>query len=148
MNGGAGRRSSVAVHNYLFAWPYWSKDVKEWNTLKDREKSFFERVSEELGGSPDVLYALAKVLNEVASPFAAEGVFWISGILKWHPNIAHEELETNTIYYLENFIRGYVLRNRHKVRSTPQIRDRVLIVLNFLLQKGSVTAYLVREDVF
>jgi hypothetical protein len=136
------------VHYYLFAWPYWSKGVKEWNTLKDREKLFFERVAEELGGSPDVLYALAKVLNEVASPFATEGVLWLSGILEKHPNIWDEELEANTIYYLERFVRGYVLRNRHKVRITPQIRDRVLIILNVLLEKGSVTAYLVREDVF
>jgi hypothetical protein len=33
------------------------------------------------------------------------------------------------------------------VRTTPQIKMAILIILNFLIKQGSVTAYLVREDV-
>jgi hypothetical protein len=145
--GGSGRRSSEVIHNYLFAWPYWRKGIKGWDTLKDREKVFFKRVAEDIGDDPDVLYALAKALNEVAAPFEAEGIFWISGVIERNPRIADAELETDAIYYLENFVRGYVLRNRHKVRTTPQVKERVLVILNFLLQKASVTAYLIREDI-
>lgn len=71
----------------------------------------------------------------------------MSEILERGVNLANEKLEMNTIYYLENLVRGFVLRNRHKVRSTPQIKATILVILNFLIEQGSVTAYLVREDV-
>jgi hypothetical protein len=139
--------SSSTVHNYLLAWPWWRKGAKDWHSLKDREKVFFQRVAREIGSQPAVLYSLAKLLNEIGSRFASEGIFWVSEILELGVNLAGEKLETNTIYYIENFVRGFVLRNRHKVRTTPQIKVAILVILNFLIEQGSVTAYLVREDV-
>lgn len=139
--------SSSTVHNYLLAWPWWRKGAKEWHSLKDREKGFFKRVARDIGSHPAVLYSLAKLLNEIASGFASDGIFWVSEIIERGINHADEKLETNTIYYLENFVRGFVLRNRHKVRTTPQIKAAILVILNFLIEQGSVTAYLVREDV-
>ncbi|MBW8363833.1 MAG: ATP-binding protein [Rhizobium sp.] len=139
--------SSSTVHNYLLAWPWWRKGAKEWHSLKDREKGFFQRVARDIGSHPAVLYSLAKLLNEIASGFASDGIFWVSEIIERGINHADEKLETNTIYYLENFVRGFVLRNRHKVRTTPQIKAAILVILNFLIEQGSVTAYLVREDV-
>jgi hypothetical protein len=109
------------------------------------EKGFFARVARDIGNHPAVLYSLAKLLNEIGAPFAADGVFWISGILESHPTLSDEDFEASTAYYLENLIRGYVLRNREKARTTPQIKAAVLRILNFLLEKGSVTAYLTRE---
>ena len=139
--------SSSTVHNYLLAWPYWRKGAKEWYSLKDREKGFFQRVAGDIGSHPAVLYSLAKLLNEIGSGFASDGIFWVSEILKCGVNLSDEKLETNTIYYLENLVRGFVLRNRHKVRTTPQIKAAILVILNFLIERGSVTAYLVREEV-
>lgn len=139
--------SSSTVHNYLLAWTWWRKGAKEWHSLKDREKGFFQRVARDVGEHPAVLYSLAKLLNEIGSGFASDGMFWVSEVLERGVNLANEELETNTIYYLENLVRGFVLRNRHKARTTPQIKAAILAILNFLIEQGSVTAYLVREDV-
>jgi hypothetical protein len=135
----------AVIQNYLLAWPYWRKGAREWHSLKEREKGFFARVARDIGNHPAVLYSLAKLLNEIGAPFAADGVFWISGILESHPTLSDEDFEASTAYYLENLIRGYVLRNREKARTTPQIKAAVLRILNFLLEKGSVTAYLTRE---
>lgn len=142
---GAGLHSSTTIHNYLLAWPWWRSDVKEWHSLKEREKGFFKRVAQDIGDHPAVLYSLAKLLNEIGAAFAADGIFWISAIFERHPDFRDKELETNTIYYLENLIRSYVLLNREKVRTTPQMKSTVLTILNFLVEKGSVTAYLTRE---
>ncbi|WP_456815324.1 AVAST type 4 anti-phage nuclease Avs4 [Bradyrhizobium sp. USDA 4508] len=135
------------VHNYLLAWPYWRKDAKEWRSLKVREKAFFKRVAEEIGDHPAVLYSLAKLLNEIGSGFVDDGISWISGIIDRTPDLGSRELEVNTVYYLENLVRGYLLQNRYKVRTTPQIQHYVLSILNFLLEQGSATAYLLREDI-
>ena len=144
---GAYFRSPSVVHNYLLAWPWWRRDAKEWHSLKEREKGILQRVDRDIGSHPAVLYSLAKLFNEIGSGFASDGILWVSSILERGDNLADEELETNTIYYLENLVRGFVLRNRHKVRTTPQIKAAILIILNFLIGRGSVAAYLVREDI-
>lgn len=135
------------VHNYLLAWPYWKKDAKEWHSLKEREKTFFSKVASDIGHHPAVLYSLSKLLNEIGRSFVSEGVFWISSILENNPDLTTKELEVNTLYYLENLVRGYILRNRHKIRTTPKVKKQILLILNFLLEKGSASAYLQREDI-
>lgn len=144
---GMGFHSSTTIHNYLLAWPWWKSDAREWHSLKEREKGFFKRVAQDIGEHPAVLYSLAKLLNEIGAVFAADGIFWISAIFESHPDLRDDELETNTVYYLENLIRGYVLLNREKVRTTPQIKSAVLQILKFLVEKGSVAAYLTREHI-
>ncbi|MCD6297732.1 MAG: ATP-binding protein [Deltaproteobacteria bacterium] len=139
--------SKEIIRNYLLAWDYWREGAREWHSLKDREKSFFKKASEDMGGHPTVLYSISKLLNDIGSGFRDDGVFWISDIIKNNPGLTTEELEVNTIYYLENLVRGYILKNRHKIKITRQLKSQILIILNFLLSKGSVTAYLLREDI-
>lgn len=138
---------STMIYYYLLATPHWREGAKEWHSLKEREKIFFMRVVRDIGSHPAVLYSLAKVLNDVGSGFVADGILWISSMLEAHANLADAKLETNTEYYLEKLIRGYVFHNRETVRMTSQIKKAVLTILNFLLEKGSVTAYLTREHI-
>lgn len=139
--------SANIVYNYLLAWPYWKEDAKEWHSLKEREKKFIKKVAEEIGDHPAVLYALSKLLNEIGSDFLNDGIFWISDIFRKNPTLSTEKLEVNTIYYLENLARRYILGNHHKIRTILQIKNQILVMLNFLLEKGSVAAYLLREDI-
>ena len=76
-----------------------------------------------------------------------DGVFWISNILQKNQNLFNRELEINTIYYIENIVRRYILNNRHKVKTTIRIKRQIIVILNFLLERGSVTGYLLREDI-
>lgn len=135
------------IHNYLLAWQYWREDAKEWRSLKDREKFFFKKVAQDMGHHPSVLYALSKLLNEIGSNFLDDGIFWISDILQKNESLFSEELEVNTIYYLENIVRKYVLTNRRKIKVSTQIKSQITGILNFLVERGSVTGYLLREDV-
>lgn len=137
--------SSTPIHNYLLAWPWWNKHAKEWHSLRDREKTFFQKVSVDLGDHPAVLYSLAKLSNEIGSSFAFDSILWLSSVIRNHPKLRDEELEVNTVYYLENLVRSYVLLNRQNIRTTPQAKAAVVTVLDFLIDKGSVTAYLARE---
>lgn len=135
------------VHNYLLAWPYWKEDAKEWHTLKEREKLFFKKVAEDIGHHPSVLYSISKILNDIGSKFIEDGIDWISKMLQSNQNLFSDELETNTIYYLENIARRYVFMHRHKIRTSRLVKDQVIIILNFLIERGSIAGYLLREDI-
>lgn len=135
------------IHNYLLAYPYWKEDVKKWHTLKEREKLFFKKVAEEIGDNPSVLYSLSKVLNDIGSNFLEDGILWISGILKKNAHLFTDELEVNTIFYIENLVRRYVFTKRQKIKTTTKTKEDVIVILNFLIERDSVTGYLLREDV-
>lgn len=135
------------IHNYLLAWPFWKESAKEWHSLRDREKAFLSKVAQEIGNYPTVFYSLSQILNDIGSRFLEDGIFWLSEIIRRSPNLVSDELETNTIFYLENLTRRYVLTNRNKIKKTKRIKDAVVVILNFLVERGSITGYLLREDI-
>lgn len=140
------RYAESVVHKYLLAIE-WKKDAREWHSLKEREKAFFKKVSEDIGSNSTVLYAIAKLLNDIGSGFAFEGISWISNILRKTPDMVRKELAVNAVYYLENHVRSFFLRNRQKIKLDQRLKGEILIILNFLIEKGSVAAYLLREDI-
>jgi hypothetical protein len=145
-NKGSRFYSKEVIRNYLLAGSNWREEAREWHTLKDREKQFFKKATEDMGVNPSVLYSISKFMNDIGSGFKDEGIIWISDMLKNNSELSSEELEVNTVYYLENLIRSYVHKTRCKIKKTVQLKNQVLVILDFLLEKGSATAYLLRED--
>jgi hypothetical protein len=142
-----GWRSEDILRKYLFASVPWNDSAKEWHSLRDREKAFFKKVADDLGRHPSTLYSLSKLLNGIGKGFQDDGVSWISGILQKHADALVDQLKKNTVYYMENFVRGYVLKNRTSIRKSIQLKSQILGILDFLLETGSVTAYMLREDI-
>jgi len=135
------------VKSFLFANTPWKESAVEWHTLKDENKIFFKEISEKLGHCSSVLYALSKLLNDIGSPYLDDGIFWISDMIKNNSNLSTAELEMNTIYYLENLVRKYVYKHREKIRKSGELRRSILVILNFLIGKGSVIGYILRENI-
>lgn len=141
------RYTENIVKSYLFAQIYWKENTTEWRTLKSENKKFFKNISEKIGYYPQVLYAISKLLNDIGSPYLNDGVSWISGILQNNKSLLDVKLETNTIYYLENLGKKYIYENREKIRKTKKLKLEVLTILNFLINKGSVVGYMLRETI-
>ncbi|SHF63648.1 hypothetical protein SAMN02745133_03139 [Desulforamulus putei DSM 12395] len=76
-----------------------------------------------------------------------DGVLWISRMLNDHRNLWSDKLEENTIYYLENLVKKYIFINREKIRITKQLKQEVLVILEFLIEKASVIGYMLRENI-
>ena len=140
-------QAAEIIHNYLLAWPWWPEGVKEWHSLRDREKSFLRKVAQEIGGYPPVFYSLCKILNDIGSRFLEHGIIWLSEIIKGMPKLASDELDKSTIYYLENLVQRYVVSNRMNIKTTRRIQDAIVVILNFLIDRESTTGYLLREHI-
>ena len=142
------------IINYLLADSLWREEVRDWHILKDKEKLFFKKVSKDIGHHPVVLYSILKLLNGIGSKFRDEGILWIGDMVSkqktydlFNPLVGLENLESNTVFYMENIIRGYILTHRTKVKKDRQTKKYILDILNFLVEKGSATAYRLREDI-
>ncbi len=129
---------------YLFSCSYWEPGATEWHSIKEKERFFFEKVVSKMGHVPVVLYSIAKILNDVGSKFALEGVTWISSMITTNKYI---ELENYTIEYIESFIRRFIPMNRQKVKRDNMLKNQVISILDFLVEKGSDIGFLLREEI-
>lgn len=135
------------VKSYLFAQNPWKETATEWHTLKSENKKFFKETSQKIGHCPSVLYAISKLLNDIGTSYLNDGISWISYMLQNNKDLLSVKIETNTVYYLENLVKKYIYENREKIKKTRKLKQDVLIILDFLIEKGSVVGYMLRENI-
>jgi hypothetical protein len=135
------------VRSYLFTEVKWKETAKDWHSFKDNDKKFFKEISNEIGHCPSALYSISKLLNNIGSPYIDDGVVWISTILEKNKDYINKKLETNTIYHIENLVRKYIFKNREKIKKTKALKDMLIVILDFLIEKGSVIGYMLRESI-
>lgn len=135
------------IKSYLFAQSPWKETATDWHTFKDSNSRFFADIAKNIGHCPSTLYALAKSLNDIAGRYLNPGISWLSGMLTLNKNLWTEKLETNTLYYLESLVRKYIYKERERIRRTRQLKEEVLVILDFLIEKGSVVGYMLRENI-
>lgn len=135
------------INSYLFAGISWKKEAREWRTFKESDKRFFNKITENIGHCPSVLFSISKLLNGIGSIYLNDGIFWISKMLKVNENLWSDNLDGNTVYYLENLAKKYAYTNRERIKKTNQLKQEFLVILNFLIEKESVVGYLLRENI-
>lgn len=121
-------------------------NVKEWHTLKDKNRKFFKQISETIGHCVTTLDSLSTTLNGIASNYSNDGILWISNILK-HNDFTNKKLGVNTVYNLEILTRKYIYENRIKIIQTKNMKDSLLVILDFLIELTSSRAYMLRERI-
>ncbi|MGV8017160.1 MAG: AVAST type 4 anti-phage nuclease Avs4 [Ignavibacteria bacterium] len=135
------------IINYLLAWRWWREGVEEWHSLKKENLSFYTNVSKELGNIPAVLYSVVKVLNSIGTNFKDEGIEWIYTIVSNNKLLHLDDLESNTLYYLEKFLRKFVFINRQKIKEEIRLKNKIIPILDFMIERGSIHGYLLRESI-
>ncbi|PWL31746.1 hypothetical protein [uncultured Roseivirga sp.] len=147
LNEFAGYGFNEIIKSYLLAVPWWKKSAKEWRSLKSGNEAFFSRCVLDMGHNSVVLDAFAQFLNEIGSSFINSGLQWIVDLILKIEGQENVKLGVNTIYHLEIFVRRYVYLNRSKTKADQKINHKLVTILNFLISHGSVSAYMLREDI-
>ena len=135
------------IINYLLACQRWREGIEEWHSLKKENLSLYATVSKEIGNIPSVLYSIVRVLNSIGSNFEDDGIEWIYTIVSNNTSLYLDDLESNTLYYLEKFLRKYVFINRQKIKEEIKLKNKVIPILDFMIERGSIHGYLLRESI-
>ena len=96
---------------------------------------------------PHKRFVNTDLLRPAAITYEKEGVYWLATILKNSSRNVDQDLENSTIYYLKTFIRKYIYNNRENIRKSPELMADVLLILEFLIEKGEISGYLLRESI-
>jgi hypothetical protein len=115
--------------------------------LKKENLGFYRNISKEIGNIPAVLYSIAKILNSVGSNFTEEGIDWIYNIISDNSSLELKDLESNTIYYLEIFFKKYIFTERKKIKQEVKLKNKIIPILNFMIERGSKHGFSLRESI-
>lgn len=135
------------IVNYLLAWRWWREGIQEWHSLKNENLSLYSNASQEIGYVPSVLYSITRVLNTIGSNFKNEGIDWIYSITSKHKSLNLDSLEYNTLYYLEKYLRKFIFTNRQTIKEEIILKNKVIPILDFMIERGSIHGYLLRESI-
>lgn len=87
------------------------------------------------------------MLNSIGSQFEQQGIEWIFNIVATNPKIDLEETESDTLYHMEKFIKSYTFLHRQHIKQTLRLKNKVIAILDFMVERGSVHAYMTRESI-
>jgi len=138
---------SGVIKSYSLAWQWWREGVVEWQSLKDVNLVLYANLAKDLGHNPAVLYSIAKVLNSIGSKFTKESIEWIYTIISTNNSLEMGDLESNTLYYLEKTMRKFIFMNKEQIKKEIRLKNKVITILDFMIERGSIQGYLLRESI-
>lgn len=138
---------SKVIKSYLLAWEWWRDDVEEWHSLKEENLSLYANVAKDLGYNPAVLYSITKILNLIGSKFTNEGVDWVYTIVLINNSLEMGDFESNTLYYMEKIMRKFIFKNKEQIKKEIILKNKVVPILDFMIERGSMHGYLLRESI-
>ncbi|PED57384.1 hypothetical protein CON50_00645 [Bacillus anthracis] len=135
------------VVTYLLANSLWNETAKSWHTLGKEDGIFFRHFVNEAGYNPIVLYAIGRVLNTIGYEFLSQGIDWLYEIVQNNPHLEHKVLQINAEYYIEEYMQRYIRENKLEFKKNASVRNKVITVLSFLVNRGSTCGYMLREEI-
>lgn len=123
----------------------WNDDAKEWHSLRQKDLVFFDYLGEQCGGNHAIFEGIVKILTTIGRNYKTEGMKWISTAITKNPTMTLSN--SSALTYLEFVMMPYVFGNKLLIRRTPELLKHVRIILNFMVEKSSVTGFVLRDMV-
>jgi len=135
------------IISYLLAWRWWREGIESWHSLTTANIDFYYMTSKELSHVPAVLYSVSRVLCTIGSKFKKEGIEWLYTIVSKNNALVLDDLESNTLFYIERFLRKFIFENRENIKRDFRLKLKVIEILSFIIEKGSMRGYQLRESI-
>lgn len=138
--------SKALIQHYLLAGSVMNcyGKAKSWYSLKQKNIEFYYNIANDLGKYSETLYAIARVFNGIASNYIEDGIKILHQLVT--QNI-YSEIESKTIYYIENIVRNYYALNKQQIKTDTKLKNIIIDILTFLVNNGSVFGYMLREQI-
>jgi len=127
----------------LFADVQWKEGVTEWEPATSN-REFFELAASTIGKTQSGFGALLSFLNTVGKVFLPEAVNWLGQAIESSQGTDLLE-DRNTDFELEVLLRNLCYSSGTLVRRRPELHRAVLILLDKLVERGSHTAFRLRD---
>ena len=140
----SGYNDSV-LQTYLMANDLFTPRAREWHSFDHNSFWLYDNIVRDRGNSAATIYSIARNMNYIASRYVENGIEWLYEIVSKYPEIKLRDRESNTIFYMERFIGGFVRKNRSDIRKNKKQKNLLVTILTFMVERNSVQAYMLRD---
>ena len=133
------------LQTYLMANDLFTPRAREWHSFDHNSFWLYDNIVRDRGNSAATIYAIARNMNYIASRYVEKGIEWLYEIVSKYPEIKLRDRESNTIFYMERFIGGFVRKNRSDIRKNKKQKNMLVTILTFMVERNSVQAYMLRD---
>jgi hypothetical protein len=130
---------------YLLIHPWALYERTEWHSFTMQNAWIFANTARDIGYVPSVLYSITKAMNGLIKGNIREAIDWVYTIVKAHEDLNLGDLNSVTIFYLEQALNGYIKINKKYIRQHNPLREKLLAILTFMAERESIMAYRLRE---
>lgn len=136
------RKNSKILKSYIFNSIRWNANSKEWHSFRECDKNFFNKITIKLYMFEELVDYISYLMYGIASNYLSEGISWLAQIIKKDSFIRSYKVD---ISYLEHIIKEYIYKNLTEIRTNGIRKQEVCILLDYLIKKGSVTGYMLKD---
>ena len=141
------RLQDEMIKGFLLINRYWNDEITTCKVLKPKDYLFFEDFVKMLPNYPAVIHSVARLINGIGSIYSKKGITWMAQIIEVGGDAELRMVDEDTALLIEAVVKKYILINRSEIKKHKRMMDEILIILNWLVERGSATGYLVREDI-
>ena len=132
------------IENYLLI----EYNSQKWENLKIENLDFYDKISKDLKKNPVILLSISKMLNLTEkNEIKKKGIYWIYSIVSKNNGLRLKHQKEETIGYLEKFIKEYKEKNVKKIKEDKSEKDRLIEILDFMIERGSNVASLLKDTI-
>ena len=132
------------IENYLLI----EYNSQKWENLKIENLDFYDKISKDLKKNPVILLSISKMLNLTEkNEIKKKGRYWIYSIVSKNNGLRLKHQKEETIGYLEKFIKEYKEKNVKKIKEDKSEKDRLIEILDFMIERGSNDASLLKDSI-
>ena len=128
----------------IFLCRYWKEDVKHWNRL-DGHAHRLDKLARNLPATVPVLFAYSDFLRTIGQQ-SLPGSFEVVAHVLAKGDAVRIATDSGVAFNLEILLRPFVYSQPHRLKTDPQLREAVLVILDALVAGGSPSAYRMRDD--
>ena len=143
------QRSQVSndiVRSYLFSTVDWKSTTRSWDSLLEHNMPFFSDFINGTGYNLTTIGCYAKIANTIGHPFRIQFVVLISDSIN-SADLPSDYRITGSSQ-LDILCRRVCESYKADIRTNRRLRDKILVVLNYLYNHGSSpVAYQLRENI-
>ena len=127
------------LNSYLFNPQFLLRDYDNWFKLEEKDMAFFEKVVNDIGSNPTVIYAFARVFATIGMGLQKQAVGLFAKIIDENRIELKDEKET-VIFYLLKIVKKVKVDYGFLIKSDQSFKKCLVSMLGFLVDNGSTEA--------
>lgn len=132
--------NSPTINTYLLNPDTLAENAGDWFDLNKKDIRYFERIANDMGRHPSVIYSISKVFATIGRKYNIDILPTINTLIQKEIYHFEDGLKSATIFYLEKIMEDSFVEFFDECKNRPVFNRYIVNILEFMQKNGSTKA--------